>query len=70
VIWLDFGELRQIVDAPGRDRGGRERSAGAKDDWTPDPTAARPLMNRGDSENKRRRGRVDLLDVLGDLFDS
>jgi Zn-finger nucleic acid-binding protein len=23
-IWLDFGELRQIVDAPGRDRGSRE----------------------------------------------
>jgi Zn-finger nucleic acid-binding protein len=21
VIWLDFGEFRQIVDAPGRDRG-------------------------------------------------
>jgi Zn-finger nucleic acid-binding protein len=24
VIWLDFGEMRQIVDAPGRDRGTRE----------------------------------------------
>lgn len=23
VIWLDYGEMRQIVDAPGRDRGGR-----------------------------------------------
>lgn len=23
VIWLDFGEMRQIVDAPGRDRGSR-----------------------------------------------
>ena len=23
VIWLDFGEMRQIVDAPGRDRGTR-----------------------------------------------
>ncbi len=23
LIWLDFGEMRQIVDAPGRDRGGR-----------------------------------------------
>jgi Zn-finger nucleic acid-binding protein len=22
-VWLDFGELRQIVDAPGRDRGAR-----------------------------------------------
>jgi Zn-finger nucleic acid-binding protein len=24
VIWLDFGEMRQMVDAPGRDRGSRE----------------------------------------------
>jgi Zn-finger nucleic acid-binding protein len=24
VIWLDFGEMRQIVDAPGRDRGSRQ----------------------------------------------
>lgn len=23
VIWLDFGELKQVTDAPGRDRGGR-----------------------------------------------
>lgn len=23
VIWLDFGEMRQIVDAPGRDRGSK-----------------------------------------------
>jgi Zn-finger nucleic acid-binding protein len=25
VVWLDFGELRQIVDAPGRDRGAGAR---------------------------------------------
>ena len=24
LVWLDFGEIRQIVDAPGRDRGSRE----------------------------------------------
>jgi Zn-finger nucleic acid-binding protein len=24
LIWLDFGEMRQIVDAPGRDRGSRQ----------------------------------------------
>ena len=24
LIWLDFGEIRSIVDAPGRDRGGRQ----------------------------------------------
>lgn len=28
VIWLDFGELKQIVDAPGRDRGERNRAMG------------------------------------------
>lgn len=25
LVWLDFGELKQIVDAPGQDRGRRER---------------------------------------------
>lgn len=24
VVWLDFGEIKQIVDAPGRDRGSRD----------------------------------------------
>ena len=24
MIWLDFGEIRQIVDAPGSDRGSRQ----------------------------------------------
>ena len=27
VVWLDFGELTQIVDAPGRDRGNRSPAA-------------------------------------------
>jgi Zn-finger nucleic acid-binding protein len=69
-IWLDFGELRQIVDAPGRDRGGRERAAAAKEDWTPDPTTGRVLLNRGDApDDRKREGRIDLLELLGDLFD-
>ena len=25
LVWLDFGELKQIVDAPGKDRGTREQ---------------------------------------------
>lgn len=29
LVWLDFGELQQITDAPGRDRGGRSRGSGA-----------------------------------------
>jgi Zn-finger nucleic acid-binding protein len=33
VVWLDFGELRQIADAPGRDRGRslQPRRAGANE---------------------------------------
>ena len=27
LVWLDHGELQQIVDAPGRDRGSRDRPA-------------------------------------------
>lgn len=71
VIWLDFGELKQIVDAPGRDRGAGESAAAAKDDWSPDATTGRVLMNRGDDEDgpRRRRGTIDLLDVLDSLFD-
>jgi Zn-finger nucleic acid-binding protein len=73
VVWLDFGELRQIVDAPGRDRGGRE-SAAAKDSWMPDATTGRVLMNRGDEDAGDGRSRTggrspDLLDLLGELFD-
>ena len=31
VVWLDYRELKQIVDAPGRDRGSREITARADD---------------------------------------
>jgi Zn-finger nucleic acid-binding protein len=24
VVWLDYGELRQVIDAPGEDRGSRD----------------------------------------------
>jgi Zn-finger nucleic acid-binding protein len=56
VIWLDFGEMRQIVDAPGRDRGSRhvppiddeyvrhgERGADDADDDTPSRRRGHPL---------------------------
>ena len=33
VIWLDFGEMRQIIDAPGSDRGRRDHMA-TDDDLT------------------------------------
>lgn len=62
VIWLDFGELKQIVDAPGRDRGGRE-AVTPKSNWSPDATTGRALMNRGDDNGP------DLLGLLGRLLD-
>jgi Zn-finger nucleic acid-binding protein len=42
VIWLDFGELKQVIDAPGRDRGMRrmpdvERSIAREPPQEPDP---------------------------------
>jgi hypothetical protein len=30
VVWLDFGELRQIADAPGRDRGRKIQPRGGR----------------------------------------
>jgi Zn-finger nucleic acid-binding protein len=35
VVWLDFGELKQIVDAPGQDRGARELGDADADRWSP-----------------------------------
>jgi Zn-finger nucleic acid-binding protein len=34
LVWLDHGELQQIVDAPGRDRGSRDRLTGSRDGTT------------------------------------
>ena len=63
VIWVDFGELKQIVDAPGRDRGGRERPPRVE---TPlDPTATRTIGTRS---TELASDGVDLFDVLSDLF--
>jgi hypothetical protein len=36
LVWLDCGELRQIVDAPGKDRGNREM---------PQPVQGEPFGN-------------------------
>ncbi len=53
VIWLDFGELRQILDAPGSDRGGRDRG---DDDQIPE-------------RSERGQDLVDAVDPLDVLFD-
>lgn len=58
LIWLDFGELKQIVDAPGRDRG------------KGDPVPERPDLRGQEHDDSPRRmsGRISLDDLL-DLFD-
>jgi Zn-finger nucleic acid-binding protein len=61
VVWLDFGELKQIVAAPGKDRGSREQVPRERAD-TPAGSgisgAAPPSAVRGD----------DLLDLVLRLF--
>ncbi len=57
LVWLDFGELQQITDAPGGDRG-RTR---------PPSTAHEHVAPRDDSSRDRLSG-WDAVDV-GDLFD-
>jgi Zn-finger nucleic acid-binding protein len=54
LVWLDHGELQQIVDAPGRDRGSRDRPA------RPRPSHA---TGRGDDDD-----RADPFSVLLDLL--
>jgi len=49
LVWLDFGELRQIVDAPGRDRGSKTGPPPTYDDRLPrGPSPSRP---EDDDEN-------------------
>jgi Zn-finger nucleic acid-binding protein len=66
VVWLDFGELKQIVDAPGQDRGGRERSAADVDRWSPidSPTQGRVLATDPDAKPRQ----PDILTFLDDLL--
>jgi Zn-finger nucleic acid-binding protein len=63
LIWLDFGELKQIVDAPGRDRGLREK-AGRPTTPMQDPTTTRAI---GGSPDPADRG-TDFIDVIADLL--
>lgn len=67
VGWLDFGELKQIVDAPGRDRGGRERAALQPDTALPGgPTPGRVLATPADDDEARSG--VDLLGAIASLL--
>lgn len=57
-VWLDFGELKQIADAPGRDRGRRSGPARPISvPWVPDRDTGPEAASRD----------VDLLRVLLDL---
>ena len=58
LIWLDFGELKQIVAAPGRDRGTRQ--------IVPRETADTPAVNLTTSE--RGTDAIDLFAALWRLF--
>ena len=64
VIWLDFGEMRQIVEAPGSDRGSREipRVDEAYVRRGPDGT------DRKDAEEETRRARDPLKALADALF--
>ena len=53
VVWLDYRELNQIVDAPGRDRGSREMPAAAED------CPIVPL--RADDDSERRSEPLDFI---------
>ena len=59
-LWLDAGELKRVVDAPGRDRGARDMP---QERWEP------PLVQAGatdpDAPVARRK---DLLSLLLDLL--
>jgi Zn-finger nucleic acid-binding protein len=55
VVWLDFGELRQIADAPGRDRANRS-------------PAAIPATVRGALNAEDLRGLTEADDPLAMLF--
>jgi Zn-finger nucleic acid-binding protein len=59
-VWLDFGELKQIVAAPGRDRGSREH--------VPRETSNTPVPAFGSGHVADDRGAFDVLDLLSRLF--
>jgi Zn-finger nucleic acid-binding protein len=64
-VWLDFGELKQVVDAPGRDRGRGDvpRRSAAQDSPSPASRPARREASRPDVS-----AGVDVLEMLRVLF--
>jgi Zn-finger nucleic acid-binding protein len=67
LVWLDFGELKQIVDAPGKDRGDRGYPPNHPDDAPlGSPITGARVVGAGGPNDVSVAG--DLLDVLVDLF--
>jgi Zn-finger nucleic acid-binding protein len=58
LVWLDFGELQQISDAPGQDRG-RPAAQPSYEDRSGQPLE-RPSEGR----------RISIMDTFGDVFGS
>lgn len=66
-IWLGPGELTQVVNAPGRDRG----SALRRDESAVETTLRPDTSGKYDLDDRPRlgsSGRIDLLSLLDDLF--
>jgi Zn-finger nucleic acid-binding protein len=66
LIWLDFGEMRQIVDAPGKDRGSRHIPR--IDEEFIRQAAVRSEEDEEHDEWLRRRRRIDPLTFLIDAL--
>jgi Zn-finger nucleic acid-binding protein len=66
LVWLDFGELKQIIDAPGQDRGSREQVARSTAD-SDGITGARMV---GGVLEDRRDSPGDAVDLLARLFET
>ena len=59
LIWLDHGELKQVTDAPGKDRGVHP---------TPPPPSPLGVRAARDESDVRAIDAFDVVTVLGDIF--
>jgi Zn-finger nucleic acid-binding protein len=66
VVWLDFGELKQIVDAPGKDRGSREQVPQSMIDTSDGSLTGARLVGSGIGSDEESDG--DVLDLVARLF--
>lgn len=66
LIWLDFGEMRKIVDAPGRDRG--VRHVPPVDDEVARQVFSKSSLGDEDGPRMRRRESADPLTALFDAI--